>query len=126
MKQPSAKEFSSEKYFLRQNTLCGNLITKIAVKPTKDPLVWVITNSQFARCYLGFSDIVSLKNGVYTPVHSEEKWHFSCNAMKWREKWFPNNVTRDSVMQISVSVMLKRDLSLNFSFYIQLPSKRNS
>ena len=44
------------------------------------------------------------------------KWHFSCNAMKWKEKWFPNNVTRDSVMQISISVMLKRD----FGGYIRV------
>ena len=37
------------------------------------------------------------------------------NAMKWKEKLFPNNVTRDSVMQISISVMLKRDFGGNTS-----------
>ena len=29
------------------------------------------------------------------------------NAMKWKENLFPNNVMRDSVMQISISVMLE-------------------
>ena len=35
--------------------------------------------------------------------------------MKWKEKWFPNNVMRDSVMQISNSVILKRDFGGNTS-----------
>ena len=38
-----------------------------------------------------------------------------CNAMKQKEKSFPNNVTRDSVMQISTSVMLKRDFGGNMN-----------
>ena len=35
--------------------------------------------------------------------------------MKWKEKRFPINVMRDSVMQISISVMLKRDFGGNTS-----------
>ena len=32
------------------------------------------------------------------------------NAMKWKVKWLPNNVTRDSVM-------LKRDFGWNMSIF---------
>ena len=35
------------------------------------------------------------------------------NAMKWKKKLLPNNVMRDSVMQISIGVMLKRDFGGN-------------
>ena len=35
--------------------------------------------------------------------------------MKLKEKWFPNNVMRDSVMQISVSAVLKRGFGRNTS-----------
>ena len=35
--------------------------------------------------------------------------------MKWKDKRFPNNVIGDSVMQISISVMLKRDFGGNRS-----------
>ena len=37
------------------------------------------------------------------------------NAMKWKRKLVVNNVTGDSVMQISISVMLKRDFGGNMS-----------
>ena len=38
------------------------------------------------------------------------------NAMKWKEKLFLNNVTRESVMQISINVMLKRDFGRKYEY----------
>ena len=40
--------------------------------------------------------------------------------MKWKKKSFPNNVRRDSVQQISISVMLKRDFGGNTSIFIRM------
>ena len=45
--------------------------------------------------------------------------------MKWKEKWFPNNVMSDSVMQISISVMLKRYFGGNTSIYYKNARQKN-
>ena len=52
-----------------------------------------------------------------------KKWHFSCNSMQWsgkRNDFLTMWQLRDSVMQISISVMLKRDFSGNLYKYIRV------
>ena len=66
---------------------------------------------------LQFSSSVNLKRLLMCAFRCTRDMTFLLqrNAIKWKEKLFPNDVMRDSVMQLSISVMLKRYFGGNTS-----------